>query len=101
MKVTGEDAALAFLTALVVWIFGTLVSRRVVGASLSGGDFPRTSPGEWAVALGATILVVAAPALVIRPAWKLRLWLTVAVNAVLFLALSGLALWWFAVVLPA
>ncbi|WP_285568197.1 hypothetical protein [Streptomyces sp. RTGN2] len=94
MRAMWEDAALAVLTALVGLFLGLLAALGVLGASMSGGDYPRTSSGEWVVALGAAAVAVAAPALVALIAWRRKLWLTMAAQALLFLALAGLALSW-------
>lgn len=94
MRAMWEDAALAVLTALVCAVFGLLAALGVVGAGMSGGDYPRTSSGEWVVALGAAAVAVVAPGLVALLAWRHQLWITMAVQVLLSLTLAGLALSW-------
>lgn len=95
MRVSGLDVLLAIATGCLMVPLSGMAIIHVLGASLSGGDFPRTTPGEWATALGAAGAALAAPALVSRFAWSQKLWLTFAVQVLVFLGLSVLALWWF------
>jgi hypothetical protein len=94
VRFKSTDLALMVPTGFAVYLLGGLAIGRIVAASLSGGDFPRTSPGEWAMALTVATAALALPVLVIWFAWQHQFWITVAVQAVLFLILFALALWW-------